>query len=41
MIYPILTPEEAAEYIQNGMNIGEDVYTIERVKERLLEILNA
>lgn len=26
---------------ENGMNIGEDVYTIERAKERLLEILNA
>ena len=28
MIYPILTPDEAAEYIQNGMNIGVSGFTI-------------
>ena len=28
MIYPILTPEEAAEYIENGMNIGVSGFTI-------------
>lgn len=28
MIYPILTPEEAADYIQNGMNIGVSGFTI-------------
>ena len=26
---------------ENNMNIGDDIYTIERAKERLLEILNA
>lgn len=28
MIYPVFTPEEAAEYIQNGMTIGVSGFTI-------------
>ena len=28
MIYPIFTPEEAAEYVQNGMTIGVSGFTI-------------
>ena len=27
MIYPILTPEEAAEFVQNGMNVGVSGFT--------------
>jgi len=27
MIYPVFTPEEAAEYIQNGMNVGVSGFT--------------
>jgi len=28
MIYPVFTPEEAAEYVQNGMNVGISGFTI-------------
>lgn len=28
MIYPVFTPEEAAEYVQNGMNVGVSGFTI-------------
>lgn len=27
MIYPILTPEEAAEFVQHGMNVGVSGFT--------------
>ena len=28
MIYPVLTPEEAAEYVQNGFSIGISGFTV-------------